>query len=220
MKISDQNNHINYQNYGQEQSAPSSSPNSDYQTFLKMLTTQITHQDPLNPMEGSDFAVQLATFSGVEQQAQTNKILEAAFGINSPNQVATYSNLLGRKVMTTAPAHFSGEQLDVALPLEPGSGSSFLIVTDAQGREVAREPILAGTKEMRWPTVEEAKGSHIESGYYSFHVETIQEGHEPRATIAGHFAPVTGVEAALNGVQLVLKGGIKIIPEDILAIRS
>ena len=40
----------------------------DFETFLKMLTTQIRNQDPLNPMEGSEFAVQLATFSGVEQQ--------------------------------------------------------------------------------------------------------------------------------------------------------
>lgn len=48
----------------------------DFETFLKMLTTQIRNQDPLNPMEGSDFAVQLATFSGVEQQVQTNDLLQ------------------------------------------------------------------------------------------------------------------------------------------------
>ena len=40
-----------------------------------MLTTQIKNQDPLNPMEGTEFAVQLATFSGVEQQVQTNQLL-------------------------------------------------------------------------------------------------------------------------------------------------
>lgn len=45
---------------------------SDFETFLKMLTTQIKNQDPLNPMEGTEFAVQLATFSGVEQQVMTN----------------------------------------------------------------------------------------------------------------------------------------------------
>ena len=49
---------------------------TNFDTFLKMLTTQLQNQDPLNPMEGSDFAVQLATFSGVEQQAQTNKLLQ------------------------------------------------------------------------------------------------------------------------------------------------
>ena len=48
---------------------------TDFDTFLKMLTSQLKNQNPLNPMEGTEFAVQLATFSGVEQQAQTNKLL-------------------------------------------------------------------------------------------------------------------------------------------------
>ena len=39
---------------------------SDFETFLKMLTVQLENQDPLNPMESTEFAVQLATFSGAE----------------------------------------------------------------------------------------------------------------------------------------------------------
>lgn len=49
--------------------------NADFQTFLRMLTTQLQNQDPMNPMESSDFSVQLATFSGVEQQVMTNQLL-------------------------------------------------------------------------------------------------------------------------------------------------
>ena len=41
---------------------------SDFETFLRMLTTQLQNQDPLNPVDSADFAVQLATFSSVEQQ--------------------------------------------------------------------------------------------------------------------------------------------------------
>lgn len=37
---------------------------SDFDTFLKLLTTQMTHQDPLNPVDLTQFATQLATFSG------------------------------------------------------------------------------------------------------------------------------------------------------------
>ena len=50
---------------------------SDFNTFLKMLTTQLKNQDPLNPMDNSEYAVQLATFSGVEQQVKTNTLLES-----------------------------------------------------------------------------------------------------------------------------------------------
>jgi flagellar basal-body rod modification protein FlgD len=48
---------------------------SDFETFLKMLTVQMQNQDPLNPVDSSDYATQLATFSGVEQQVQTNDLL-------------------------------------------------------------------------------------------------------------------------------------------------
>lgn len=50
---------------------------SDFQTFLKMLTAQIQNQDPLNPTPSDEFAVQLATFSSVEQQVRTNDLLVA-----------------------------------------------------------------------------------------------------------------------------------------------
>ena len=43
---------------------------SDFETFLKMLTVQMQNQDPLNPVESTDYAVQLATFSGVEQNSR------------------------------------------------------------------------------------------------------------------------------------------------------
>ena len=43
--------------------------------FLLMLITQLTNQDPLNPMEGSEFASQLAQFTSVEQLLSLNETL-------------------------------------------------------------------------------------------------------------------------------------------------
>ncbi len=45
------------------------------QDFLLMLITQLTNQDPLNPMEGSEFAAQLAQFTSVEQLLSLNETL-------------------------------------------------------------------------------------------------------------------------------------------------
>ena len=50
---------------------------ADFTMFLKLLTTQLKNQDPLNPTDSSQFAVQLATFSGVEQQTKTNTLLSS-----------------------------------------------------------------------------------------------------------------------------------------------
>ena len=43
--------------------------------FLTLLVAQLQNQDPMNPIDSADYAVQLATFSGVEQQVRTNQLL-------------------------------------------------------------------------------------------------------------------------------------------------
>ena len=48
---------------------------SDFETFLRLMTTQAKYQDPLEPMDSSDYTAQLAQFSSVEQQVLTNETL-------------------------------------------------------------------------------------------------------------------------------------------------
>ena len=48
--------------------------------FLKLLITQLSHQDPTAPQEDGEFIAQLATFSQLEQLSQINKTLEAIGG--------------------------------------------------------------------------------------------------------------------------------------------
>ena len=48
----------------------------NYETFLSILTTQLQHQDPMDPMDSSQFTQQLVQFSSVEQQIRSNDQLE------------------------------------------------------------------------------------------------------------------------------------------------
>lgn len=51
-------------------------PTADYNTFIKLLVAQMKNQDPTKPMDSTEFVSQLASFSAVEQQTQTNTKLE------------------------------------------------------------------------------------------------------------------------------------------------
>lgn len=49
--------------------------------FLRLLTTQIENQDPLEPLDANQFVEQLATINGLEQQIRTNEYLKEMVGL-------------------------------------------------------------------------------------------------------------------------------------------
>lgn len=71
---------------------------SDYQAFLKLMTAQMQNQDPLAPMDATQFVTQLAQFSQVEQSVQANSKLDdlrkAIASISSQGSLA----LIGRDI--------------------------------------------------------------------------------------------------------------------------
>ena len=77
---------------------------SDFETFLKMLTAQARFQDPLEPIDSSEYAAQLAQFSMVEQQVLSNDLLAqlgAQLGNGAIGQMASW---IGMEARTSAPA--------------------------------------------------------------------------------------------------------------------
>lgn len=67
----------------------------DYQTFLKLLVAQMKNQDPLSPMESTEYVAQLATFSQVEQSIQMNRKLEDLLQNTTMSQAAS---LIGKEI--------------------------------------------------------------------------------------------------------------------------
>ena len=65
-----------------EQPTATSTLSGDFNTFLKLLTTQLENQDPLQPMDSTEFIAQLASFSSVEQQIGTNTRLDEMLSVD------------------------------------------------------------------------------------------------------------------------------------------
>lgn len=191
----------------------------DFETFLRMLTTQIQNQDPLNPMESTEFAVQLATFSGVEQQALTNSLLKEMLGNSSGGTLASVAGWIGKEVRTTGPVLFDGSP--VTLDIEPAAEADAvsLVVLDAQGKEVSRTSIGTGSGEVDWQGRGD-DGALLASGLYQFRVESSKGGTVLSTEDAAAYGMVTGAKLENGAAQLVLAGGATVAAEDVTGIRN
>ncbi|WBU56878.1 flagellar hook capping FlgD N-terminal domain-containing protein [Paracoccus sediminicola] len=178
----------------------------DFETFLKMLTAQIKNQDPMNPMEGADFAVQLATFSGVEQQVKTNDLLEKIAGQSGAGALSGYSDWIGKKVRTTGEVYFGEQPLTMEIQPDPAADEVILVATDQYGREISREDIGTGAGTVEW-FGRDAGGDRLPQGLYRFSLESMRGGEVIARSDVPSYSAVQEIQMGDRGVSFVLSGG-------------
>lgn len=83
----------------------------NYDAFLSLLVAQLKNQDPTAPTDSGEFLSQLASFSSVEQQIQTNEKLNTLLKSNELGQAA---NLIDRQI-TSADGTITGVIVAVTL---------------------------------------------------------------------------------------------------------
>ena len=197
----------------------SSALSSDFETFLRMLTTQMENQDPLNPVESAEFAMQLATFSGVEQQIRTNGLLAdmvSGLGASGLSQLAGW---VGMEARVSAPAVFDGAPITLAPEPDPASDAAYLVVRDATGGVVSREAIPLNVQTIEWAGLSDT-GMPFPSGTYSFEIESLNQGEVTSSRPVDHYALVHEARLADGGIELVLKGGNAVLSGDVRALRT
>ncbi len=70
----------------------------NFQTFLTLLTTQLQHQNPLDPLDTNQFTAQLVQFAGVEQQLKQNDQLKSLIEIEKSAQATQALVYVGNTV--------------------------------------------------------------------------------------------------------------------------
>lgn len=179
---------------------------NQFETFLKMLTAQLQNQDPLNPMEGTDFAVQLATFANVEQQALSNHLLTQLLAQSGAGGIGGVADWIGKEARSTAPVWFADDPVTLELQPHALADSVTLVATDAAGKEVRREEIGQGQGEVDW-FGRDAQGNKLPDGLYAFHLESRREGELIATTKVSAYARVIEAQIGPEGTLIVLEGG-------------
>lgn len=192
---------------------------SDFETFLKMLTTQMENQDPLNPMDSAEFATQLATFSSVEQQVQTNDLLTDLNTQIGALGMAQLSGWIGMEARADMPITFEGAPVPLTLQTSGVADRAQLVIHDANGTLVQRLDIPPRGGEFVWAGLD-AAGAQLPYGQYSATVESYSQGDVIETHPAQVHATIT--EARQNGAQtdLVMTGGQTVSATDIVGLRD
>ncbi|MBN2654443.1 MAG: flagellar hook assembly protein FlgD [Nitrospirae bacterium] len=66
--------------------------------FLKLLVTQLKNQDPLDPMDNSEFVSQLATFSSLEQISNMSKSMETFIANQNYQNATMAASVIGKEI--------------------------------------------------------------------------------------------------------------------------
>jgi flagellar basal-body rod modification protein FlgD len=192
---------------------------SDFDTFLKMLTVQMQNQDPLNPIESADYAVQLATFSGVEQQVRTNQLLADMQARFQQMGMAEMASWIGKEARSDAVVAYDGTPVTLSPNPATGATSVTLSVKDAQGNLVSREEIPVSAAPYQWLGAD-MSGSPLPPGTYAITQESLIGEEVVDSRAVEHYARVIEARGGAAGTSLVLAGGIEVLASRVTALRE
>ncbi|PJI86134.1 flagellar basal-body rod modification protein FlgD [Yoonia maricola] len=200
-------------------SATSTQISSDFEVFLQMLTAQMQYQDPLNPIDSTDYATQLATFSGVEQAVLTNDLLQSLTTQMNTGGLVDMAALVGKEVRSTASAYFDGQPLTLMPTQTVAADTAQLVVRNETGAEVQRTAIATGAQTLEWAGVG-TDGAPFPVGVYQFEIVSMSNGDIIAETPVETYSTVNEVRLDGGSTILVLAGGTTVASDEVTALRE
>lgn len=200
-------------------SDPSGVLGSDFEVFLQMLTAQAQYQDPLEPMDNSEYAAQLAQFSMVEQQVMTNDLMEQLMTTLGANNMSSAANWIGMEALVQGPVQYDGTPVTIS-PNPPITADQVdLIVSNAQGKEVQRIQIPTSSDPFSWTGLN-ASGNPLPNGEYTFEIESSAQGEVLITEPALSYSRVTEARIEEGETLLVLESGYMITANNVAGLRE
>ncbi|HZX75857.1 flagellar hook capping FlgD N-terminal domain-containing protein [Lysobacter sp.] len=176
--------------------------------FLRLMTEQLKYQDPLNPMQNSEFLGQLAQFSTVQGIQGLQSTMDGFTSSLATDQMLRGAALVGRDVLIPSAKMTLGAEGTVnGVVAAPDAGSVTFEVTDANGQSVRKFTVkadAAGEVAFEWDGKNEA-GERLPAGTYGV-TATLGAGEGKKSLSTYVEARVQSVTVGSDGVFLDLPG--------------
>jgi flagellar basal-body rod modification protein FlgD len=179
--------------------------------FLTLMTAQLKNQDPLKPLEGTEFISQLAQFGTVSGVQSMQTSLETLASSLRSTQTLNGATMIGRDILASADSfdHTQGGTVSGQIDVPAGTSSLQLRITDSSGavvREIQLET-AEGTQNFTWDGLRN-DGTQAESDTYDIEAVATVSGETGSLEVlmAGRVSSVsldaTGTNLTLNTAAL------------------
>ncbi|MDP2366010.1 MAG: flagellar hook capping FlgD N-terminal domain-containing protein [Ignavibacteria bacterium] len=182
--------------------------------FLKLMLAQLRNQDPLSPMEGTEFAAQLAQFTSLEQLMNLNDSMDVSINANyyltqSINNTLA-ATLIGKEVKLNGSTFQNNGQENATLGYNLSTAANTITVKiyNEAGllvKTIENAPKNSGDNKLNWDFTDN-EGNSVPQGKYRFEVEAKDVDNNPISHSMYVLGKIDGVKFTGYGTMLVVNG--------------
>lgn len=180
----------------------------DFQQFLTLLTTQLQNQDPLSPMDSTEFTNQLVQFSQVEQQINSNQKLDSLLALQLSSISSVALGYVGMDISyVSSEMNYDGSTpVDINYALSSEAVTCRVNIYNDEGTLVysGDAPKNTGTNKFTW-SGQTTGGATVEEGTYTVSIDALDKDGKAIENTTVVTGRVEGIETQ-NGVVYVLVG--------------
>lgn len=195
--------------------------------FLKLLLAQLRYQDPLSPLEGTEFAAQLAQFSSLERLSNINDAVNQ--GVDANYYLAQSINntmaatLIGKEVKLSGniAKNIGQDSIKLGYKLPAEAKSVTIKIYNSSGalvRTMNSNQTALGEHKIDW-NFKDNSGNRLPEGNYRFEVEALSHTDEMMTIEKFLFGTIDGVKFSDSGTKLII-GKLDYMLSDILEILN
>ena len=194
----------------------------DMDAFLLLLVTQLKNQDPLSPLEPTEFTNQLVNFAGVEQQIATNDNIEKLLSVQNAVLASAVIGFVGKEVVADTSGKLPLQNGEATFEYTLGSSASNVVMTisDDEGRILFTKAgeTGVGKHEVIWDG-KDGKDQTMPDGSYNLAITPLACAGETIEHTIRVKAVITGISLA-NGETKMDASGVTIPFEKIETITK
>lgn len=181
--------------------------------FMQLMIAQLKNQDPMSPMEGAEYAAQLAQFSSLEQLMNINTSLESSVSANL-QLTSSISNtmtaaLIGKEAKLTGnKLSYTGSEstTEFGYKLPSDANSLTIKIYDKNGnviKTISDAEKTSGDHKLSWDFTDD-NGNKVTSGDYTFSVEAKNANGDPLEAALYRVGTISAIRFTDRGTKLVI----------------